>query len=162
MDILNTIKPHRKRIHEYIPEDDDVPVLLEPNYTTYFQPMHVSTSQTISNIAIEIKPKWLYIPSRPYIHPIKSRKCRFCMHKYLKYIQSMQSSDSSTVPIKGIQKYCPMKLLSNSKQALHDLFLHPGNNLRLFVDGTNVELDSFNWDILTLFLGSSSSKGNQM
>ncbi|TPX64059.1 inositol-pentakisphosphate 2-kinase [Spizellomyces sp. 'palustris'] len=89
-------------------------------------------------IAVEIKPKWGFLPVSPVINPAHSVKyttCRYCMHQHWKgrkYEDHLQSS------------FCPLDLYSKDteriKTSLKSLLRSPQNNLKLFVDGMPVML----------------------
>ncbi|GBE81715.1 Inositol-pentakisphosphate 2-kinase [Sparassis crispa] len=93
--------------------------------------------------AVEIKPKWGFLPSPTYLSPstrsIKTRTCRFCMHAHLKYTRG-------DIVACG---YCPLDLYSGEqtrvRRALHALWNawigSSGriNNLRVFVGGKLLE-----------------------
>ncbi|KZT09780.1 uncharacterized protein LAESUDRAFT_712226 [Laetiporus sulphureus 93-53] len=90
-------------------------------------------------IAVEIKPKWGFLPSPAYLspstRPIKARTCRFCMHTHMKY------AECETVAV----TFCPLDLYSGDETrvrrallALWDSWIaSPGeiNNLRVFTGG---------------------------
>ncbi|GMK57356.1 hypothetical protein CspeluHIS016_0401900 [Cutaneotrichosporon spelunceum] len=92
-------------------------------------------------LAIEIKPKWGFLPQARHLTPlesipIKSRNCRFCLHQHYR-----GESIDGTV-------YCPIGLYSGDRtrvqKALDGLWAqwhaHSGgkNNLRVYVDGKMV------------------------
>ncbi|KAG0224967.1 Inositol-pentakisphosphate 2-kinase [Actinomortierella wolfii] len=84
-------------------------------------------------VAVELKPKWGYMPSPHFIPDsavIKRKKCRFCMYQYLKAVEAKEQELSS---------YCPIDLFSAQEglvqYALDALVKTPQSNLRLFVDG---------------------------
>ncbi|KAJ1947755.1 hypothetical protein GGF37_000131 [Kickxella alabastrina] len=87
-------------------------------------------------IAIEIKPKWGFVPSSKYIsqaNSVKHRVCRHCMHQYLKHDKDSMS------------EYCPIDLFSTNctqvKHAVDCLFDVSNDRLRVFVDGTHIPAD---------------------
>ncbi|BEJ01812.1 hypothetical protein CcaverHIS631_0604940 [Cutaneotrichosporon cavernicola] len=92
-------------------------------------------------LAIEIKPKWGFLPLAQHLTPlesipIKTRNCRFCLHQHYR-----GESIEGTV-------YCPIDLYSGDRplvrKALDGLWAqwhaHAGdkNNLRVYVDGKKV------------------------
>ncbi|KAJ7681751.1 inositol-pentakisphosphate 2-kinase [Mycena rosella] len=93
-------------------------------------------------IAVEIKPKWGFLPSPMYLsdhtRAVKTRTCRFCMHAHLK------ATKGETVP----RGYCPLDLYSGDesrvKQALSGLWdawvESDGivNSFRVFVRGKKI------------------------
>ncbi|PCH37728.1 hypothetical protein WOLCODRAFT_160999 [Wolfiporia cocos MD-104 SS10] len=93
-------------------------------------------------LAVEIKPKWGFLPSATYLSPqtrtVKMRTCRFCMHTHLR---SAQGEKAAT-------EYCPLDLYScdepRVRRSLHALWEHwvgndgEINNLRIFVKGKNI------------------------
>ncbi|CAG8445009.1 10293_t:CDS:10 [Diversispora eburnea] len=86
-------------------------------------------------LSIELKPKWLFLPSSPFISPqnsIKFQTCRFCMHKH--YKQKDNKFDQSS-----ITGYCPLDLISFENQrmekSIEELFKCPDNNLKIFLQG---------------------------
>ncbi|CAG8768639.1 22270_t:CDS:2, partial [Cetraspora pellucida] len=88
-------------------------------------------------LSIELKPKWAFLPSSPFINPENPEKfqsCRFCMHKYVKKISS---------------KYCPLDLFSldevRLKHAIEGLLFSPNNNLKLFVQGVQIHIEQEDW-----------------
>lgn len=88
-----------------------------------------------ATFSVEIKPKWGFLPTSPYLHgeSIKRRVCRFCMHQRLKCVDALHTRS----------KYCPLLLYSADVKdkfvAVQQLFETPGNNLRCFIDGREVE-----------------------
>ncbi|WWD05014.1 hypothetical protein V865_003085 [Kwoniella europaea PYCC6329] len=97
------------------------------------------------NLAFEIKPKWGFLPDASTIIPpeaaeIKSKHCRFCMHRHLK------GHDSSA---EG--KFCPLDLYSGEevrmKKAINGLWgiwehsQGKENNWRVFVNGERISPD---------------------
>ncbi|KAG0239199.1 inositol-pentakisphosphate 2-kinase [Mortierella sp. GBAus27b] len=86
------------------------------------------------SIAVEIKPKWGFLPQSALIpagRDIKRRKCRFCMHQHYKVVSGKE---------KSLSNYCPIDLFSDDEalvqKALEALLQTPQNNMRLFVEGT--------------------------
>ncbi|KAJ6490689.1 inositol-pentakisphosphate 2-kinase [Mycena vitilis] len=93
-------------------------------------------------IAVEIKPKWGFLPSATYLsdatRPIKTQTCRFCMHSHLK----AQQGDKAALG------YCPLDLFSGDesrmKTALNSLWdawaSSNGtiNNFKVFVRGKRI------------------------
>ncbi|WWC96243.1 hypothetical protein V866_003110 [Kwoniella sp. B9012] len=99
----------------------------------------------IVNLALEIKPKWGFLPDASTIVPpeaaeIKSKHCRFCMHRHLK------GHDSSAEC-----KFCPLDLYSGEevrmKKAINGLWgiweqsQGKENNWRVFVNGERTSPD---------------------
>ncbi|KAI8611588.1 inositol-pentakisphosphate 2-kinase [Chytriomyces sp. MP71] len=113
-------------------------VLMEDQ--THF-PSIVTDADDAAVFAIEIKPKWGFLPPPHHMmhHPIKGRHCRFCMHSLLK-TRSKPGFARST--------FCPLDLFSCTHErvlkALRCLELEPGNNLRAFVNGNGVLAGSAN------------------
>ncbi|KAJ7481157.1 inositol-pentakisphosphate 2-kinase [Mycena galericulata] len=93
-------------------------------------------------IAVEIKPKWGFLPSPTYLSgatlPIKTRTCRFCMHSHLKARQGVAAATD----------YCPLDLFSgkesrvkNALNNLWDAWIHSDgavNNFKVFVRGRKI------------------------
>ncbi|KAJ7461581.1 inositol-pentakisphosphate 2-kinase [Mycena latifolia] len=93
-------------------------------------------------IAVEIKPKWGFLPSPTYLsdytRPVKTRTCRFCMHSHLK------AQNGETVAL----GYCPLDLYSGDelrvKKALSSLWDAWANSdgavnsFRVFVRGKKI------------------------
>ncbi|KAL1914685.1 uncharacterized protein VTP21DRAFT_8096 [Calcarisporiella thermophila] len=120
--LAQNIEPHRPehRLHKSVQTQRDHAALV-PDHT-------IISNGTGPTIAFEIKPKWGYLPSSPYIeNEIKRRTCRFCMHQYLKNPQG------------GLSSFCPLDLYSQNadrmREALENIFEKPQNNLKVFVDG---------------------------
>ncbi|KAI0032832.1 inositol-pentakisphosphate 2-kinase [Vararia minispora EC-137] len=98
--------------------------------------------------AIEIKPKWGFLPSPTHLSPktaeIKTRTCRTCMHDYLR---RTQSSVTSSPPI----AYCALDLFARDPArvrravgGLWDTWIASaghGNKLRVFARGTALSPD---------------------
>ncbi|TFY60388.1 hypothetical protein EVJ58_g5186 [Rhodofomes roseus] len=92
-----------------------------------------------SGLAVEIKPKWGFLPCPDYLSPttrrIKTRTCRFCMHAYHK------DAAEKHVP----SDFCPLDLYSGEEHrvrvalhALWDAWMQTDggiNNLRIFASG---------------------------
>lgn len=89
-------------------------------------------------LAIEIKPKWGFLPSAENVSPaeaasVKSKICRFCLHQHYKGAES---------------SYCPLDLYSGDRMrvrkaldGLWEQWHHSDgekNNLRVFVDGKKI------------------------
>ena len=88
-----------------------------------------------SSYAVEIKPKWGFLPKMTNTPPGQNLPqdftvCRFCICQYLKL---------KAAKIASISPYCPLDLFANCscrlKRALNSLFKEPQNNLRVFHDG---------------------------
>ncbi|KAI8600674.1 inositol-pentakisphosphate 2-kinase [Dissophora ornata] len=104
------------------------------------------------SVAVEIKPKWGFLPQSPFIPQdldIKRRKCRFCMYQHSK----MKSGQEET-----LSEFCPVDLCSGNellvRNALNSLVKTPQNNLRLFIDGRQQPISADS--ILRCFSGTSS------
>ncbi|KAI8817001.1 inositol-pentakisphosphate 2-kinase [Fimicolochytrium jonesii] len=84
-------------------------------------------------ITVEIKPKWGFLPTSPNINPVKLHTCRYCMHQH--YKQHIPPSE-----------FCPLDLYSGDQRrvakAVDALVRCPQNNLRVFVGGECVGVDS--------------------
>eukprot|EP00026_Physarum_polycephalum_P006403 Phypoly_transcript_06445.p1 GENE.Phypoly_transcript_06445~~Phypoly_transcript_06445.p1 ORF type:complete len:423 (+),score=75.46 Phypoly_transcript_06445:494-1762(+) len=94
-------------------------------------PKHASSTK--HTFCIEIKPKWGFVTSSPFVHPrhqIKKQACRYCLHQHLKILQGS---------IHHISEYCPQDLYSGDpvriRKALRALLAHPQNNLKVYCDG---------------------------
>ncbi|WVQ96629.1 hypothetical protein IAU59_003734 [Kwoniella sp. CBS 9459] len=96
-------------------------------------------------LAVEIKPKWGFLPSAEWITPpeavsIKSQNCRFCLHSHLR----AGISDSE----KG---FCPLDLYSGDDAKMTLAVDHlwqmwvenggKGNNWRMFINGDKINPD---------------------
>ncbi|KAG1822891.1 inositol-pentakisphosphate 2-kinase [Suillus subaureus] len=95
-------------------------------------------------IAIEVKPKWGYLPTECHLSPetvaLKTTTCRFCMHTSFR----MKQGDIGTT-------YCPLDLFSRDEMRVRKSLgaLWAGwyesrgslNNLRLFVEGRMAKPD---------------------
>ncbi|CAG8668157.1 6826_t:CDS:2 [Funneliformis mosseae] len=107
--------------------------MLTPNHTRF----SVNINPTIS---VELKPKWAFLPSSSFINcdnSVKLQSCRFCMHKYL-------NKDK-----RNPTRYCPLDLFSledkRVRKAIESLINDPGSNLKLFIQGTQIEIGKENW-----------------
>ncbi|KAK2466812.1 hypothetical protein APHAL10511_001070 [Amanita phalloides] len=94
-------------------------------------------------IAVEIKPKWGFLPSGEYLspetRPVKTKTCRYCMHSYLRAAKGEIQATN----------YCPLDLFSGEEkrvvQAISSLWdawkLNDGeiNNLKVFVRGSFIK-----------------------
>ncbi|KZP01043.1 hypothetical protein CALVIDRAFT_464456, partial [Calocera viscosa TUFC12733] len=99
-------------------------------------------------IAVEIKPKWGFLPSPLHLRPstaaVKTSYCRYCMHKHLRSLPSPAQPEGAYVPA-----YCPLDLYSGQegrvRRALGRLWgdwkaTQGGvNNFRVFVRGQRVD-----------------------
>ncbi|ORY79753.1 inositol-pentakisphosphate 2-kinase [Leucosporidium creatinivorum] len=100
-------------------------------------------------MAIEIKPKWGFLPSATYLssssRDIKTTYCRFCMHSYMKKAKS-----NPALAIEEHQEgYCPLDLYSGDDRRIGravealwrawELSEGAANNLRFFYEGVRVE-----------------------
>ncbi|KAI8366757.1 inositol-pentakisphosphate 2-kinase [Radiomyces spectabilis] len=82
-------------------------------------------------LTVELKPKWGFKPSSPFIVPehqaLKRTMCRFCMHSHLKGEKSM---------------YCPLDLYSKCptrmQRALKGLGQYPQGKLAFYLDGQSL------------------------
>ncbi|KAI1297113.1 Inositol-pentakisphosphate 2-kinase [Mortierella claussenii] len=95
-------------------------------------------SSNQSSVAVEIKPKWGFLATSPFIRrDIKKRKCRFCMYQHFKISFGYENS---------LSKYCPIDLFSGEEalvqDALDSLVQAPQNNLRLFIEGKQQTVSS--------------------
>ncbi|KZT52737.1 hypothetical protein CALCODRAFT_501925 [Calocera cornea HHB12733] len=98
-------------------------------------------------IAVEIKPKWAFLPSPQHLSPstraLKTQHCRYCMHKQLRALSS-KPTEAAYIPT-----YCPLDLYSGEesrvRRALEQLWedwMATGgrlNNFRVFVRGERVD-----------------------
>ena len=97
---------------------------------------------SLKGAELDWKPKWAFLPSPHYLRPpesipIKSDKCRFCMH------QHMRGS-----LLDGGPRYCPLDLYSGNEkrmadalEGLQELWLTTngkGNNWLIFLDGKEI------------------------
>eukprot|EP00124_Ichthyophonus_hoferi_P001615 Ihof_evm1s89 gene=Ihof_evmTU1s89 len=119
--------PHRLGME--INVDSNVGLLL-PDLTaspSYWLPVQAD----LPKICVELKPKWGYLPSSPYIsanqESVKRNTCRFCMHQYTKVSKGQQ---------KEVSLYCPLDLFSGERErillALKNLLWTPQNNLKIY------------------------------
>ncbi|KDQ61128.1 hypothetical protein JAAARDRAFT_573112 [Jaapia argillacea MUCL 33604] len=93
--------------------------------------------------AVEIKPKWGFLPSPSHLSPesllIKRTTCRYCMHSHLKSLRGEATAEA----------YCPLDLFSGDPDrigkaigCLWDAWVDQKgrvNNLKVFVEGEIVE-----------------------
>ncbi|KAI9005355.1 inositol-pentakisphosphate 2-kinase [Gaertneriomyces semiglobifer] len=95
------------------------------------------SSETPAVISFEIKPKWGFLPTSCRVSQLKRSTCRYCMHQQLKAAQ-----DDAHTP----NGFCPLDLFSHSpermRHSLSCLFRNPQNNLKLFVNGRRLTLNS--------------------
>ncbi|RGB24285.1 inositol-pentakisphosphate 2-kinase [Rhizophagus diaphanus] len=106
--------------------------ILTPDHTVF--PSNISPT-----LSVELKPKWAFLPSSPFIENfVKFQSCRFCMHKYLK-----------RGPTDDVTRYCPLDLFSledkRIRKAIEALIDCPGSNLKLFIQGLQIEIGKENW-----------------
>ncbi|GAA5835759.1 hypothetical protein JCM9279_004639 [Rhodotorula babjevae] len=104
-------------------------------------------------IAVEIKPKWGFLPSRSSLSPktadIKSTYCRTCMHRYLKSRKS--GDDLGLSEADDHEGFCPLDLYSGDARRTMGVVtqLYSSwektkgtiNNLRVFYEGKRVSPD---------------------
>ncbi|KAJ3149934.1 Inositol-pentakisphosphate 2-kinase [Geranomyces variabilis] len=108
--------------------------------------------KAVTTIAVEIKPKWGFLPTSPLIapeHAVKRRTCRYCMHQQWKAkVAATAQNPPHAAAHDGYvaNTFCPLDLYSRDRarvRAAFDALLpNPQNNLRLFVDGQPTLLDS--------------------
>lgn len=93
-------------------------------------------------LAIEIKPKWGFLPQAQHLTPpesipVKTRNCRYCLHQHYRGEN-----------VEGAATFCPLDLYSGDRmrvrhalEGLWEVWHHSDggkNNLRVFVDGKKV------------------------
>lgn len=111
------------------------------------------------SIAIELKPKWGFKPNpktNKFSNPksfIKYDYCRFCLHYLFKNREKIESD-----PLLNCNKihpllknhFCPLDLYSGdefrTRKAIDSLYNSPGNNLKLFINGKQINLKELNKD----------------
>lgn len=114
--------------------------LLLPN-CTLLAPSRSLLAPPTATLCIEIKPKAGVLQPCHDGDPARTklRVCRYCMHQRLKLVKGETGAVST---------YCPLNLFAGSRtkiqDALRSLFAHPQNNLRLFVDGTALDVARVN------------------
>jgi len=127
------------------------------------------------NIAIELKPKWGFKPnpktsqlSNPESF-VKYDYCRFCLHYLFKNkekIESHEIQDSNEVPPLLKNHFCPLDLYSGddlrTRKAIDSLYNHPGNNLKLFINGKQINLKNLNKDKEKNKEGKDNSQKNKL
>ncbi|BGP14111.1 hypothetical protein JCM10213_002409 [Rhodosporidiobolus nylandii] len=104
-------------------------------------------------LAVEIKPKWGFLPSPSRLSPststLKTSFCRFCMHRYHKralgHSSSPASDDAAAALLEHDEGYCPLDQYSSDpervRSALEKLYVGwiasngEGNSLRVFLNG---------------------------
>ncbi|GAA6001264.1 hypothetical protein JCM10207_007492 [Rhodosporidiobolus poonsookiae] len=101
-------------------------------------------------LAIEIKPKWGFLPSPTFLSPstrdIKTSFCRFCMHRYHKRTPSASDCAATAASLAEHEAgFCPLDLYSGDAERLKCAVeaLYQGwtassgeaNNLRIFLGG---------------------------
>ncbi|KAK8858699.1 hypothetical protein IAR55_002928 [Kwoniella newhampshirensis] len=99
----------------------------------------------IITLAVEIKPKWGFLPHAEHLEPpesvsIKTQNCRYCLHRHYR---DQERSEGNA--------FCPLDLYSGDGErmlkawkGLWDLWTRSDgkiNNLRVFVDGLKVSPD---------------------
>ncbi|KAI9359310.1 inositol-pentakisphosphate 2-kinase-domain-containing protein [Zopfochytrium polystomum] len=99
------------------------------------------SGNTPESVAIEIKPKWGFLPQAHVIaskSAPKLRTCRYCMYKFVKASKHSDKDLPST-------KYCPLDLYSGDEdrmfKALKALAETPLNNMKVFIDGVRAVHD---------------------
>ncbi len=109
------------------------------------------------SIAIELKPKWGFKPnpktsklSKPK-SLIKYKYCRFCLHYLFKNREKIVKDTNLNVhEVYPLLKnhFCPLDLYSGNekrvRKAIDNLYNHPGNNLKLFINGKQIDLKTLN------------------
>jgi len=109
------------------------------------------------SIAIELKPKWGFKPnpktsklSKPK-SLIKYKYCRFCLHYLFKNREKIVKDAALDVhEVYPLLKnhFCPLDLYSGNekrvRKAIDNLYNHPGNNLKLFINGKQIDLKALN------------------
>ncbi|KAI9096170.1 inositol-pentakisphosphate 2-kinase [Phlyctochytrium arcticum] len=90
-------------------------------------------------IAVEIKPKWGFLPVSKAINSsnhVKYSTCRYCMHQHLK---AANRADLEA------NEFCPLELYSGDVpriyQSLQNLLVNPQKNLKIFLDGEFLKLE---------------------
>jgi len=104
-------------------------------------------------VAIELKPKWGFKPNPKTSHfsnpesLVKYDYCRYCLHYLLKNkgkIEVTHPLNSSEVHPILKNHFCPLDLYSGddsrTRKAINSLYNHPGNNLKLFINGKQINL----------------------
>ncbi|KAI8917098.1 inositol-pentakisphosphate 2-kinase [Powellomyces hirtus] len=99
---------------------------------------HLKMASPTKVVAVEIKPKWGFLPTSPAIdsnNAIKLRTCRYCMHQLWKAKECESHTASG---------FCPLDLYSREedriRKAFDSLLPNAQNNLRLFLDGQRLNL----------------------
>eukprot|EP00128_Syssomonas_multiformis_P000045 Colp12_sorted_trinity150504_noHs@11235 len=130
---LDPNRPQKRKSSEADPSITRA--LLLPDYSIFPRIPDPTTGQIINTptICFEIKPKWGFLPSSPFLSPktkhAKVKNCRYCMHQELKVRQGEWEQASA---------YCPLDLFSRAPErvehALRALLEVPQNNLRVYRD----------------------------
>jgi inositol-pentakisphosphate 2-kinase len=135
-------RPHNRR-EQAIDVDQEFCVLTYDHTTRLSPSKPLSQSSSRLVIAIEIKPKWGFIPKSAFVsRSMKTQMCRYCMH--LRYKDANGTSSRKTC---GGPRFCPLDFFSGdverTQHSLNALFRHPSNNLRLFCNGMDVPKRKF-------------------
>ncbi|CAG8545016.1 8157_t:CDS:2 [Acaulospora morrowiae] len=98
------------------------------------------------SLSIELKPKWVFLPTSPHISPENSQKlrtCRFCMHQHYKLL------NKSDERLSTVTEYCPLDLFSlvdeRMNRSIKELLKFPGHTLKLFLRGEQLQVDKEGW-----------------
>ncbi|CAG8550023.1 314_t:CDS:2 [Paraglomus brasilianum] len=136
--LAEAIEPSRpaKRRHIGIDVHQEF-ALLMPDYTVF-------TSSAGVTLAVELKPKWGFIPTSSFIKPensVKRLTCRTCMHQHLRHMQGDQTVE--------IIDYCPLDLFScdesRLRKSLPQLIKLAGNKFKLFIQGEKIDIGQDGW-----------------
>ncbi|CAG8459335.1 6208_t:CDS:2 [Paraglomus occultum] len=136
--LAEAIEPFRpaKRRHAGIDIHQEF-ALLMPDYTVF-------TSSAGVTLAVELKPKWGFLPTSSFIKPensVKRLTCRTCMHQHLRRMQGDQTEE--------IIDYCPLDLFScdesRLRKSLPQLIKLAGNKFKLFIQGEKIDIGQDGW-----------------
>lgn len=87
--------------------------------------VHAQSSE--GQFAVELKPKWGFLPDGPGTTDVQRRVCRTCIYQFLK-------SDEGRVA--SVSQYCPLDMFNDDAaartRALHCMFRTPQNHVVLF------------------------------
>ena len=150
--------PHRPPHRRGVPLAQTATTALRMANATLLAPPCAGT------VAVELKPKWGYLPAAPWAAPVKRATCRFCMHRALKRATTADAREQAATI--AHDAFCPLDLFAPDPHrvasgtvfrhrtnavpwassllprmglaALEALLEGPGNNLRLFEDGRRV------------------------